>query len=634
MKLMKTKLGLSALALACVGAGVMSLQSSVTAKAADEIDTTGFTMANGAAVCLEDDFSGIRWTTTVTKDFYARVSELGSDIKFGVVVAPADAFTGELTHATTLSNGNVKDLPAPQILFTDEDSISYYSVIDYNDIWEDYQATSGSLSETEVLKQAYAMELTARAYVSVDGAYSYADISNISTSRSARQVAVAADLAGDVEEADQEKAREYYGAATNLDPAEKSTGAVGTAVVDLNDVEKDVDVTEFTIDGTIEEVLIGAESVEYNKSGTTLTIKEAAHTTAGEQYVTVFTDGNIYTKPIVVATKVLTQASDLELFHAKGTNGTHTTKVQETVDGVVNTYYENGEWSAEQEQSGYYVLGQNIEAEGYVHGSKNTDGEFNNADWQSASNYKNLPIGLTGTFNGMGYAIKDMEIGSQKEGLFGIVNGGTVKNVAFTDVKAEDKGTQSYMYVLAFHLYNATIENVYIRTDEYVADADSDGVAESKGFPMRNCSALVSYAAGKTSLTSCVIEYSTSNEVVNIPGGLLFDAYHDSYQNGDLKMNNVYCVSANLISSKTHTLMYLKKSTKPVTVLLAENETDATNINIHAATNYPRGQINGVYRYDTLADMVADTTYYSFANLASSCWTEVGGSPVWTSLQA
>ena len=69
MRNLKTKMGLSVLALACLGVGAMNLQPSVNANAEDTVLTTkNVSMTNGAAVCLKDDFSGIRWETKVNRE--------------------------------------------------------------------------------------------------------------------------------------------------------------------------------------------------------------------------------------------------------------------------------------------------------------------------------------------------------------------------------------------------------------------------------------------------------------------------------------------------------------------------------------------------------------------------------------
>ncbi len=681
MKLMKTKLGLSVLALALVGAGAWSLQSPVTASA--EVDMSGFKMENGASVCLsgvdvnENEFNGIRWTTTVEPEFYTSAgASLGSE--FGVIVAPTKLFTGELTFETTLTNGSqVKKLPVKGIDAGSE-AKKYYSVIDYSEL--------GDKSE------AYKLELTARAYVDVngDGDYSdciYADMTGINTSRSARQVAVSAELAGVVEENDMAKAREYYGedenVTANVDFVE-NTGAKGTQYIDMvNDTTVDVAIT---VDGTIEEVLIGSKSVGYEYENGTLTLTGLDDIVCGEQYVTVFTDNGIVTKPIIGATKVIDRVQDLTMFNAKGAGAT----VEGQFDFVYTTKYQYAKyWAEEQEFGGYYVLAKNIEAEGYKHGSRKSydveegEVEYNDASWNGADKYEGYPIGLTGTFNGMGYAIKDMEIANENEGFFGIVNGGTVKNVAFTDVKS---ALTTDAYVVANYLLNATLENVYVKTDEYVADADSDGVAESIGFPIKSSAGIAQYYYGRTSMKSCVVEFSLSSqsgqstspykgsEIRQAGTGILFSqSKDDNGSEGDygaddlitvkdeegndvtilnpdaevaLMCEDVYCVSNNKYGSYNQLLIsYGKKDSNgswtlgiqmgdmydavaiPTTGTNAGTRSDELAVKAYGD---PRQFVSGVYRCDTLTRLAKQK--YGFDSLtASGCWSVVDNLPVWGS---
>lgn len=673
MKLMKTKLGLSVLALALVGAGAWSLQSPVTASA--EVDMSGFKMENGASVCLsgvdvnENEFNGIRWTTTVEPSFYTSAGATQNS-EFGVIVAPTGLFTGELTFETTLTNGSqVKKLPVKGIDAGSE-AQKYYSVIDYSEL--------GDASE------AYKMELTARAYVDVDGDgdYSdciYADMTGINTSRSARQVAVSAELAGVVESANMAKAKEYYGADENVTANVdfvKNTGAKGTQYIDMvNDTTVDVAIT---VDGTIEEVLIGSKSVGYEYNDGTLTLSNLDDIVCGEQYVTVFTDNGIVTKPIIGATKVIDSVDDLKMFNAKGTGATIDTDGDKVVDTfkfeytIRKDYIAN--WSSDQEQGGYYLLKNDIEAEGYKHGSRNTyepkEGEtvkFNNGTWNGAKAYRGLPIGLTGTFNGMGYAIKDMEIATELEGFFGIVNGGTVKNVAFTDVKS---ALTEHAYVVANYLLDATLENVYIKTDEYVADADDDGVAESIGFPMTSSAGIANYYYGQTSMKSCVVDFSLSSEsgsnatnMRKAGTGIFFASYQDDYgvdDNGTkpdcvLNCTDVYGVSANTLGSAYPHMFVQKgiydstnKTWKTDEGIVMGDMVDAELI--PTGTNTPnkkrpncsdncpavrahgdkRHFISGAHRSHSLTCLANEG--HSFESLtASGCWSVVGNLPVWGS---
>jgi hypothetical protein len=110
---------------------------------------------------------------------------------------------------------------------------------------------------------------------------------------------------------------------------------------------------------------------------------------------------------------------------------------------------------------GTYVLANNIDASAYVH--------CMNISWSGAGN------GLQGTFDGRGYTIDGITI--RQGGLFGVISTGSVKNVAFTNVKlsaADDKGgtTGNHLYVLATLVwYGVKIDNIYVEIDEWIGSA-------------------------------------------------------------------------------------------------------------------------------------------------------------------
>lgn len=457
MKLMKTKLGLSVLALALVGAGAWSLQSPVTASA--DVDMTGFKMENGASVCLsgvdvnEKEFNGIRWTTTVEPEFYAS-AKATQNSEFGVIVAPTKLFTGELTFETTLTNGSqVKKLPVKGIDAGSE-AQKYYSVIDYSEL--------GDASE------AYKLELTARAYVDVnaDGDYSdciYADMTGINTSRSARQVAVSAELAGVVEENDMAKAKEYYGASKNVTANVdfvKNTGAKGTQYIDMeNDTTATVSIT---VDGTIEEVLIGSKSIsDYSYEGTTLTLSDLSDIVCGEQYVTVFTDNGIVTKPIIGATKVFDDMTDFDIFKyvRKSLNTSDKISASETI-----TVDPNGNELDRSllVQDGYYVLADDLDATSYDTSDYTWADGTECAGWLGVTNASLMgtTFGFMGTFNGLGHTVSNLTMKRVRSGLFEMINGGTIKNFNLDNATIDDD--LSYSALLAYYAYDPVIENVRI----------------------------------------------------------------------------------------------------------------------------------------------------------------------------
>ena len=336
MKHLKLKTGLSALAIAFAVAGAINLQTMAVANAEDNYDASGLTMANGAAVALREDFSGIRWETKINAAWY---NNLPSGAKIGVIVLPTSMIgeDGELTYDDSTQILDLAYGEKSEADNMDEDTV-FYSVVNYENIIDEY---AGDLSNEEALAKAYALELTARAYVNVDGEYQYADLSAINTSRSARQVAIAAELAGEIDKKYREveenahlaqKAEAYYGMSEKYTPAVKSTGAFGTAVIDMENPTTTVTVAGWEIAGDFQEAVIGAEKVEATYADGTLTITEAMGIPTGENYITVFTSAGVYTQPVIGATKVLRTTNDLKIFNAKGDNGSKTTKVSETTD--------------------------------------------------------------------------------------------------------------------------------------------------------------------------------------------------------------------------------------------------------------------------------------------------------------
>ena len=627
MKHLKTTIKLSVLALACMGAGALAFQPTAYAKAEDGAGCV--TMQSGAAVCVSDDFSGIRWTTKVDFDKYQMLCGAGKTITFGTLVLPTDSL-GEDGVLTEADQGAVNIIANIDVANLANDT-EYYSIINYENL---ANAFTDEATKEDALKKAYALELTARSYVKVNDNYYFTE--EMGTSRSAKQVALMAELAGDWDEEDVAKATKaatYYGMTERYVPTEISNGAAGTAVIDLEAAAKaELEVAlDADFEGNVQSVFVGAERVQfvsYEDKKFTFKVAEGQYIPTGETYLTIYTDSGFVTEPIIGATKVLSKAEDLAMFNAKGGNGVYTTKAAASGVDYISQY-----WKPEQEQTGYYVLKNDIDASEYVHGSRyaadaadvvagtKKEGDFNDNTWNGADNYENAPMGLKGTFNGLGYAIKDMEIGSQREGFFGIVNGGTVKNVAFLDVKA----AAGYRYVIANYLIDATIENVYIRTDATVAAAD--GVEASLGFPAKNSALLASYAYstrdGKNVISNVVLEMNAvnSNLSSNATHGLLFSTYKDA----NTEYNNLCAVSsigfkASTSSSATANIgqrfvAYVKDSTK--IMQFAENEVDiAEDGTATPNTANPKKVVEyggwtvqvlmGTYRYKTVDDLKAD----------------------------
>ena len=153
---------------------------------------------------------------------------------------------------------------------------------------------------------------------------------------------------------------------------------------------------------------------------------------------------------------------------------------------------------------GYFVLGNNLDFTGKTIATE--VGELGHGD--AILNY-----GFTGTFNGLGYAIKG---GSYKEGgIFGsVTTTGVIKNVAFTDVTLS--GAYSAVISKFFH---GTLQEVLID----VADLDMTGVEEDWA---RLENHAVARTLGLATLINCIVYYpevstnGTYAAYVSMDGGL------------------------------------------------------------------------------------------------------------------
>lgn len=151
---------------------------------------------------------------------------------------------------------------------------------------------------------------------------------------------------------------------------------------------------------------------------------------AGRQTVTVETATHVlhYTN-IYNVTKFIREAQDLQVFDY--------TKV--------NTF------------DGYYVLADNISAEGYTHFTQSWGSDYGNN-------------GLLGEFDGRGYTISGIKFGPG--GLFGAIGyGGIVRNVGFRDVIID--GANSTL-LANYACANAVVDNVYVSVAEWGAGGNTN----------------------------------------------------------------------------------------------------------------------------------------------------------------
>ncbi len=174
--------------------------------------------------------------------------------------------------------------------------------------------------------------------------------------------------------------------------------------------------------------------------------------TIGERQFIVYNDEWAYKISAVVATKILRTEQDL--------------KDMQTLGGVKEVELDCGSAGKLKfyPYSGYFILGNNIEAtvsvdKDHMYGAKN-----NNHDGSASTSQEKM--GFTGVFDGRGYTISNFcfTVG----GLFGdISDGAVIKNVAFTNIQLEG----SRGATIANSIRHAQLINIFLEVSNSQTNA-------------------------------------------------------------------------------------------------------------------------------------------------------------------
>ena len=274
-------------------------------------------------------------------------------------------------------------------------------------------------------------------------------------------------------------------------------------------------------------------------------------------------------------TKVIDEASDLAIFH-----------------DTAETYTENTN-----PQDGYYILANDIDASNYTHAiySSGYNVVAMNVSMLSTNNYA---TGLRGTFDGNGYTIDGITLSSH--GLFGHVNGGIVKNVAFTNVKFGS--WNSYVCVLASYVADARIENVYVEVDAYGKRPNYVGLLWVDSCNSKISNVLVEIPAAYTG--TCTNGYGS----MSAWNGTIDPKITNNYAANTYE--NVYFISKTALTVRSERNYVVDASNRADTV-------------VGTCTTYT---LSGVYRYDDYASMKAANNAYA---TLGELWTVTNGQLVW-----
>ena len=409
MKKLKKKIAvlLATMLVCCLGALLSISVSTSSAEVAQAQDN--FYMLNGAAIRLKQGEFGIRYSTVVTESFYdSLLATYGGDatVEFYTVIGKGEEFADEQEYLA--------------------DETPTFDGVTHQYVYHEAVYFDSADADTELNAKAY-VKVTPNGQEPVT-----IDAVSEDMMRSMRGVALDLLVSGEYETADKAVIEAYVGGEITV------RSDTATEVIGHYDSTDKYGKIELPLSAGTYTAYYGAKklgSAQISAESKEMELCSISGLTVGDDYkVSLYNEDTktVYQKSFKCVTKILTEAADLEIF-----------KVRE-VDGKYEGLFD-----------GYYVLGNDITATGYTHavGMTGIDGE--SSRWfMTTAKYKNC--GLTGTFDGNGHRITNLTI--SRHGLFGTINGGTVKNVGFNALTLSGSNCTS----LCWFGFNATIENVYL----------------------------------------------------------------------------------------------------------------------------------------------------------------------------
>lgn len=270
---------------------------------------------------------------------------------------------------------------------------------------------------------------------------------------------------------------------------------------------------------------------------------------------------------------------------------------------------------------GYYVLANNIDASDYEHGA-------NGYQLHTRGLESGFYHGLMGTFDGQGYTVRGMKLSSH--GLFGYIVGGTVKNVAFTQVTLDAEA--AYVATFACYLERATIVDTYIQ----IANTGE----------LTQISNVVAIGTTASNITDCVFESNCTFAQSAVRSGSFISTDYARRDNNAATMSvytNVYVISGAVAG-------YWQTSASVTEKVEATETTEATEITYTQYTNYyfvaenvtdepvrPDGEtektwlikvfrLEGVWQYADKTQWASSTNSYETFN--AEVWDLTSGLPV------
>ncbi len=604
-KTMKKTTVFAAFAAATLLAAGIGLTNPVNAWAENETESTtetitvvegvasaGFTMTNGASLKAVDNEVGIRWQTTVSDSFkkyiadnYAGATVAYKTLVTGVNMLPAG---GDVTDVTPdLKKPNGTDAACAVLDGTLAEDGTFEGRIVYS--------AEDPAKFEEIKDAAVRAELIARSYVEITTSTGteiiYAQATD--TARAMQGVAVKA-LDG-TNANDKTIAQQYVKSIDYLKDEQAQIPYYHYAEGDKQNTMEVAGLADGTYNAYAYAAKVGTVTVANGVVSGITKMGAAQGKTEHPMYFVNAAD-QAFTVDFINPTAILTKAADFDMFN-----------LNTPFDAYTETYaYGDG-------VNAYYVLGNDIDATDHKTLNREKLTLNINAHTTEASIKSNGKIqwlresGLRGTFDGRGHTVSNLT--TQGGGIFGIIGqGGTVKNVAFTNVTIANGTSSCPGSLFAKYTFDAaTLENLYIQVKSITGSGDTH--------------AVLSYMLNhRATLNNVVINTGTStgskgSMLANKSARHDIDAYSNYGTAGtpvEVNWSNTYVVS-----------QYQKGLCPGISGLCAANETP-TSTSRYAA---------GLYKYATVEDWKAaqtsEETKNNFSSFSSTFWTIVDGVPTW-----
>lgn len=575
----KLTAALAALVAACfLLAGAFALPVSAAEAPSAE---GGFMMQEGASVRLEEGGSGIRFSATVTEKFYQALKTTygeNAGIEFHMVVGAGEDFGQPNDYVS-------EGVPS----FGQSGEYVYREAIIYDRLEEDLTAHYTEQGKTgeeltalvaEGIEKAYKTELNAKAYVKVtpeSGEAVTIDAVPADTLRSMRGVALAALVQGVYEENSEEETalKSYLGGELTVNRE--------TALAGYFDAESTGTLTSEVGDGSYT-AYFGAKKVGsavVSEGQETVVIDGLSgfdRMTVGEDYpVTLYNEesGTAFVRDFKYVSKVIDEANDLAMF-----------KIDNTFDGSAGTVKSSL-------FDGYYVLGKDIDATEYTHADSGVNLYQASNRWFITQGLKDC--GLKGTFDGNGHTISNLALG--QFGLFGLINGGTVKNVAI-EISSMSGG---YTAGLCWFALDAVIENVHLEVEALPGNS------------------------GRAALAASILQSEVNNVLIEVR-----DVYWPDGVSAEPP-----CNYGSFISMNVNTVEDTEPNTFANVYIISAFEATASRrtgeavVYIDGENRDCENTYTGIKRYDTLADMISNKNYLGEETLSPNDYSSFMESGYW-----